>query len=76
MKRFNLILKGVLFWITAFSLILFILFLDCGNLNLFMGFWFAMNVGLLYICWNRLSVEDVYLLSGSKLMDKILNTSR
>lgn len=65
------IFKGILLWITVFSTLLFIIAID--NLSLVSSVvWLSINVALIMISYVSLTIRDVYYLSGSKFIDKIL----
>lgn len=76
MKSVVLLLKGVLLWVTIFSIFCFI----AGGFKslveadkwLAAGFWLTINIALGYICYNCLSYHKLYKLSGSKWFDKLL----
>lgn len=65
------IFKGILLWITVFSTLLFIITID--NLSLVSSVvWLSINIALIMISYVSLTIRDVYYLSGSKFIDKIL----
>lgn len=65
------IFKGILLWITVFSTLLFIIAID--NLSLVSSVvWLSINIALIMISYVSLTIRDVYYLSGSKFIDKIL----
>lgn len=65
------IFKGILLWITVFSTLLFIIAID--NLSLVSSVvWLSINIVLIMISYVSLTIRDVYYLSGSKFIDKIL----
>ena len=70
------IIKGVLLWVTIFSVFYFIAG-GFGSLVeadqwLAAGFWLIINIALGYICCNCLSYRELYKLSGSKWVDRLL----
>ena len=63
MKRFELILKGVLLWITAFSVILFISGADSIYDN---GYFFQALIAIavmIFCCYKLISEEEFEILS-------------
>lgn len=65
------IFKRILLWITVFSTLLFIIAID--NLSLVsLVVWLSINIALIMISYVSLTIRDVYYLSGSKFIDKIL----
>lgn len=71
MKRFKLILKGVLLWITAFAVMLFISGVDSIYANgLFIQFIIAC-VALCYACYKLISEEELEILTFNKWFNKL-----
>ena len=68
------IIKGVLLWVTSFSIFCFI----AGGFDSLIeegkwfiaNFWFILNIALVYICYNCLSYRELYKLSGSMWFDR------
>ena len=65
------ILKGILLWTTILSIIAFIIAIDSLSL-ISIILWIAINIILIIVSNQTLTFEDVFYLSGSKLIDKIL----
>lgn len=69
------ILKGILLWITAFIIMLFISgidsILDKGAETTLA--WIATCIILCYLCCVTLSLRELYTLSGYKLFYKLMN---
>lgn len=76
MKTFVYIIKGILLWVTALSITLFIIggfeSLAVSDKWLTAGFWFTINIVLGYICYKCLSYRELYKLSGSMWLDRLL----
>lgn len=71
MKRFKLILKGVLLWITAFAVILFMTGVDSIYDNgLFIQFIIAC-AALCYACYRLISEEELKILTFNKWFNKL-----
>lgn len=71
MKRFKLILKGVLLWITAFAVMLFISGVDSIYDNGYFIHSIIMCVMLCYTCYKLISEEELEVLTFSKWFNKI-----
>lgn len=77
-KRKNkilIILKGVLFWMTALSIILFIIggfesLIEQHN-HIIAWLWLSINVILYIVCKTIISIKDFYKISGIILFNKI-----
>lgn len=71
----KLIVKGVLLYMTTLSIILFLIggFESLVNQDeaLIAGFWFTINVALLYICKYNISYKEVYILSGTRWIERV-----
>lgn len=65
------IFKGILLWATVFSVMLFIMAIDSLSLVSIL-LWVAINIILIIVSRHNLTVRDVYHLSGSRLIDRIL----
>lgn len=69
-------LKGVLLWITALSILAFIIG-GCESLieqNYWLAalLWISINLALIYICKKTLSYRELYRLSGARYLEKKL----
>lgn len=78
MKTFVQILKGVMLWVTALSILLFLIgglesLIDNGQW-IAVGIWLTANLILAIICVHTLSYKDVYRLSGSEIIDSLFKT--
>ena len=71
MKRFKLILKGVLLWITAFAVILFISGVDSIYNNEYFIHSIIVCAVLCYTCYKLISEEELEILTLSKWFNKI-----
>lgn len=71
MKRFKLILKGVLLWITAFAVMLFISGVDSIYDNGYFIHSIIVCVVLCYTCYKLISEEEFEILSLYKWFNKI-----
>lgn len=74
MKRFKLILKGVLLWITAFAVILFISGIDSIYDNGYFIHSILVCVVLCYTCDKLISKEEFEMLTLSKWFDNKLKS--
>lgn len=61
------IFKGTLLWLTAFSVILYIIGVDSLNIYEFLG-WTATNAALIVACKHALSLREFYILSGYRYL--------
>lgn len=71
MKRFKLILKGVLLWVTAFTVILFISGVDSIYDN---GYFFQTLIAvvvMIFCCYKLISEEEFEVLSLYRWFNKI-----
>lgn len=76
MKTIKYILKGLLLWFTAFSIFCFI----AGGFGSLIEadrwlpafFWLVINIALGYICYYTISYRELYKLSGSQWLDRLL----
>lgn len=69
MKRFKLILKGVLLWITAFAVMLFISGVDSIYDNGYFIHSITVCAVLCYTCYKLISKEEFKILTLSKWLD-------
>lgn len=69
------VLKGILLWITILAIILFVIgvdsILDGGAVSFFA--WGLLCISLTNLCYNLISREELYVLSGMKLIEKYMN---
>ena len=68
MKRFKLILKGVLLWITAFAIALFILGIDGMPLSYIIISLVVISI-LCYACYKVISEDELETLTFCKYFD-------
>lgn len=69
------ILKGILLWTTALTIMLFISGIDSivdKGLRVTLV-WIAICIVLYYLCRATLSIRELYTLSGYKLFYKLMN---
>ena len=69
------ILKGILLWTTALTIMLFIGGIDSivdKGLGVTLS-WIAICIVLYYLCRATLSIRELYTLSGYKLFYKLMN---
>lgn len=71
MKRFKLILKGVLLWVTAFAVMLFISGVDSIYDNGYFIHSIIVCVVLCYTCYKLISEEELEILTFYKWFNKI-----
>lgn len=71
MKRFKLILKGVLLWVTAFVVMLFILGVDSIYDNGYFIHSIIVCAVLCYTCYKLISEKELEVLTLSKWFNKI-----
>lgn len=69
MKRFKLILKGALLWITAFAVILFMSGADSIYDNGYFIHSIIVCAVLCYTCYKLISEEEFEILTFSKWLD-------
>lgn len=72
MKRFKLILKGVLLWITTFAVMLFISGVDSIYDNGYFIHSVIVCAVLCYTCYKLISEEEFEILTFYKWFDNIL----
>lgn len=75
MKALKKILKGVLLWVTAFTVMLFISGVDSIYDNGYFIHGILVCVCLCYLCYRYISEEELKTLSGSKWFDKLIGGS-
>ena len=74
MKRFRLILKGVLLWVTAFVVVLFVSGIDSIYDNGYFIHSIIVCAALCYICYKLISKEEIETLTLSKWFDNKLKS--
>lgn len=74
MKRFKLILKEVLLWITAFAVILFVSGVDSIYDNGYFIHSIIVCAVLCYTCYKLISKEEFEILTFSKWFDNKLKS--
>ena len=72
MKRFKLILKGVLLWITTFAVMLFVSGVDSIYDNGYFIHSIIVCAVLCYICYKLISEEEFEILTFYKWFDNML----
>lgn len=72
MKRFKLILKGILLWITAFTVMLFISGVDSIYDNGYFIHSIIVCAVLCYTCYKLISEEEFEILTFYKWFDDML----
>ena len=72
MKRFKLILKGVLLWITTFAVMLFVSGVDSIYDNGYFIHLIIVCAVLCYICYKLISEEEFEILTFYKWFDNML----
>ena len=65
------ILKGVLLWAMMLSVTLFIITIDSLSLVSIL-LWITVNIILIIVGRYNLTLRDIYYLSGSRFIDKVL----
>lgn len=70
------IVKGTLFWVTVFSILLFLMggcesLIENGNWIILLV-WTLINVALEYACKKFLTCKDAYKVSGLQTFDSIV----
>ncbi len=70
------IVKGILFWVTVFSILLFLMggcesLIENGNWIILLV-WTLINVALGYACKKFLTYKDAYKVSGLQTFDSIV----
>lgn len=74
MNTVKKILKGVLLWVTAFTVMLFISGVDSITDQGYLVPWLVVCAVLCYLCYRYISEEDLNTLSGAKWLDKKLGS--
>ena len=80
MKTIIQIIKGMLLWMTAFSISCFTVggfegLIEAGKW-LPGGLWFVGNIIMGYLCYACLSYEEAYKLSGSMWIERLLKIGK
>lgn len=75
MKTIKKILKGVLLWVTALTVMLFISGVDSITDQGYLVPWMIVCAVLYYLCYKHISEEELNTLSGAKWLDKKLGSS-
>lgn len=75
MNTVKKILKGVLLWVTAFAVILFISGVDSITDQGYLVPWLVVCAVLCYLCYRYISWDELNTLSGAKWLDKKLGSS-
>jgi len=79
MKTFIKIYKAMLLWATMFSITMFILGLESmieENRWLLIAVWLFINMLFCWMCKNILTIRDLYKLSGTYYMEKLIRTTK
>ncbi len=73
-KMIKKILKGILLWVTMVTIVLFVSGIDSIIEHSFSTFLAgtALCMSLTNLCYNTLTFNEFYTLSGAKLFDKII----
>lgn len=69
------ILKGVLLWVTAFTVMLFISGVDSITDQGYLVPWLVVCAILCYLCYRYISGDELYTLLGAKWLEKKLGSS-
>lgn len=75
MKTFIRIYKGMLLWVSALSILLFILGLESmieEHRWSLIVVWLIINILFYWMCRNILTIRDLYKLSGTYYIEKLL----
>ena len=75
MNTVKKILKGVLLWVTAFAVMLFMSGVDSIVDQGYLVPWLIVCAILCYLCYRYMSWDEFYTLSGAKWLDKKLGSS-
>lgn len=75
MNTVKKILKGVLLWVTTFTVILFISGVDSITDQGYLVPWLVVCAVLCYLCYRYISEDELYTLSGAKWLEKKLGSS-
>lgn len=76
MNKFKLILKGIMLWITAFMIALFITGIDSIYDNGYILQTFAAVALMIFYCYKLISEEEFEILSLYRWFNKIIEKSR
>lgn len=77
MKTTILISKGVLLWVTALSILFFIIgFEGCAVQGYWLTLlvWLVVNILLFSICRGTLSYKEAHILSGASWLDNLVKS--
>lgn len=72
MKRFKLILKGVLLWVTAFAVILLVSGIDSIIDSGYFLYWVSTCIVLCYACYKLISPKELEDITLYKQFSKML----
>lgn len=75
MKRTKMILKGMLLWVTAFAVMLFMSGVDSITDQGYLVPWLVVCAVLCYLCYKFISEKELEVLSGYKWFNKKLGSS-
>ena len=78
MKKFKLILKGILLWVSAFIILLFICGID-GIVDKSYGWLFGtliLNIILILACLYTINEEEYKIVSGYNIFNKALKLDK
>lgn len=74
MNTVKKILKGVLLWVTTFTVMLFILGVDSIVDQGYLVPWLVVCAVLCYLCYRYISGDELNTLSGAKWLEKKLGS--
>lgn len=75
MKRTKMILKGMLLWVTALVVMLFMSGVDSITDQGYLVPWLVVCAVLCYLCYKFISEKELEVLSGYKWFNKKLGSS-
>lgn len=75
MNTVKKILKGVLLWVTTFTVMLFISGVDSITDQGYLVPWLVVCAVLCYLCYRYISGDELNTLSGAKWLEKKLGSS-
>lgn len=75
MNTVKKILKGVLLWVTTFTVMLFISGVDSITDQGYLVPWLVVCAVLCYLCYRYISRDELNTLSGAKWLEKKLGSS-
>lgn len=75
MNTVKKILKGVLLWVTTFTVMLFISGVDSITDQGYLVPWLIVCAVLCYLCYRYISKDELNTLSGAKWLEKKLGSS-